>query len=54
MTEDTKQFIIKVLVAGVVIVALYFLFSPYRICTRGFTDPSSVSAIAGCIAETSW
>ena len=54
MTEDTKQFIITVLVAGVVIVALYFLFSPYRICTRAFTDPSSVSAVAGCIEETSW
>jgi hypothetical protein len=54
MTEDTKQFIIKVLVVGVVIVALYFLFSPYRNCTRAFTDSSSVSVMAGCIEETSW
>ncbi|SVD99857.1 uncharacterized protein METZ01_LOCUS452711 [marine metagenome] len=54
MTEDTKQFVIKVLVAGVVIVALYFLFSPYRICTRAFPDPSSAAAMAGCIEQTSW
>lgn len=51
MTEDTKQFLIKFLVAGVVIVALYFLFSPYRICKREY--PRGFRG-ATCIHETSW
>jgi hypothetical protein len=50
MTEDTKQFIIKVLVAGVVIVALYFVFSPYQTCMRD-TDGDYLSF---CTQNTSW
>ena len=48
MTEDTKQFIIKVLVAGVVIVVLYFVFSPYQNCVR------IGDAKAACMINTSW
>ena len=51
MTEDTKQFVIKVLVAGVVIVALYFLFSPYRNCMRTL-QRSDVNPY--CTENTSW
>ena len=46
MTEDTKQFIIKVLVAGVVIVALYFVASPYQNCLRTEGFPESVQGDA--------
>ena len=35
MSEDTKQFGIKVLMVGAVVLVLYFVFSPYRNCVRG-------------------
>ena len=54
MTEDTKQFIIKVLVAGVVIVALYFLFSPYRVCMRTPFRAVGEPRVITCIDNTSW
>jgi hypothetical protein len=34
MTEDTKQFVIKILVVGAVVLVLYFIFSPYQSCMR--------------------
>jgi len=57
MTEDTKQFVIKVLVAGVVIVALYFLFSPYRNCMRRSIADNPTAAtrdMITCTSATSW
>ena len=57
MTEDTKQFVIKVLVVGVVIVALYFLFSPYRTCMRrSIADSPTAAALDSfsCMGNTSW
>jgi len=59
MTEDTKQFIIKVLVAGAVLLVLYFVFSPYRNCMRGqqsyIEESGSASeSIVFCAANTNW
>jgi len=58
MTEDTKQFITKALVAGVVIVALYFVASPYRNCMRGYSRSDVETTELGteeiCREETNW
>ena len=55
MTEDTKQFIIKALVAGVVIVALYFVASPYRNCLRSYdNDDSRLVLERLCREDTNW
>ncbi len=50
MTEDTKQFIIKALVAGAILLVLYFIFSPYQTCVR---DTGS-DWVSYCTENTSW
>ena len=42
MTEDTKQFVIKALVAGAILLVLYFVASPYQNCLRTEGFPESV------------
>ena len=59
MTEDTKQFVIKVLTVGAVLVVLYFIFSPYRNCLRemaGFYEngPNRFALQANCQQDTNW
>ena len=34
MNEETKQFVIKLLVAGAIVLVLYFTMSPYQNCVR--------------------
>ena len=51
MPKDTKQFIIKVLVVGAVLLVLYFVFSPYRNCMRA---TRSVTPMRYCMERTSW
>ena len=34
MDEQTKQFVIKILVAGAIVFGLYFAISPYQNCVR--------------------
>ncbi len=48
MPEDTKQFIIKALTVGAIILVLYFVFSPYQNCVR-----RGISARA-CLTRTAW
>ena len=50
MPEDTKQFIIKALTVGAIILVLYFVFSPYQTCMRD-TDGDYLSF---CTQNTSW
>jgi hypothetical protein len=56
MTEDTKQFIIKALSLGAVLLVLYFVFSPYRNCLRESGDffDLDVTLAAFCGANTDW
>jgi hypothetical protein len=59
MTEDTKQFIIKALSLGAVLLVLYFVFSPYRNCMKGqqsyIEESGSASeSIVYCAANTDW
>ena len=42
MTENTKQFLIKVLLVGAVVLVLYFVASPYQNCLRTEGFPESV------------
>ena len=58
MTEDTKKFIIKALVAGAVIVALYLVVSPYQNCMRGYSrsdvETTELRTEELCREETNW
>jgi hypothetical protein len=68
MNEETKQFVIKLLVAGAVVLGLYFIASPYQNCvraemaweTRGRTRSDAdlerlqIQASAKCNRQTTW
>ena len=69
MDEQTKQFVIKMLVAGAVVLGLYFITSPYQNCVRqemawwgtnedGSTRPISLQEEnrihTSCRDETTW
>ena len=69
MSEDVSGFVIKALVAGLVIVVLYFVTSPYQNCVRNLEDSFEenirrgntpdvplleIQARAACSSEHSW
>ena len=69
MNEETKQFVIKLLVAGAVVLGLYFIASPYQNCVRtemGWAtqggailealrhERAQLQAKFKCGAETTW
>jgi hypothetical protein len=53
---DTLKFIIKALVVGVVMVALYFLFSPYQNCMSAYSgsDVPYRGIVRICLEQTDW
>ena len=59
MDEQTKQFLIKVIVAGVVVYALYMLMSPLQQCKRNLLAIDRYSdnedrVVQICLSETTW
>jgi hypothetical protein len=68
MDEQTKQFVIKILVAGAIVLGLYFIISPYQNCARtelafqttGLTltearlEAATIRAKVRCRQQTTW
>lgn len=56
MNEETKQFLIKVIIVAVVVYGFYMFTSPYQKCMRGEAEsPSEATAIRRyCENRTAW
>ena len=54
MDEKTKQFAIILAMVTVVVIALYYIFSPYQNCARGDGWFSEWHYDGYCITKTSW
>ena len=51
---DILKFTIKALIAGAVIVALYYVVSPYQNCWRDRGDSDDLINQRVCRTETNW
>ena len=56
MNEETKQFLIKVIIVAVVVYGFYMFTSPYQKCMRGEAETQEVSNTMRryCENRTAW